>query len=568
MTDFYHNHESTRVDSLIPQQLREGSAELVKFLSEYYIGENDIAISAQDSTYIDVASSLIQNLAKNRDLDRVTQTQFIEELAFEVAKNIPTSNVVTRKFLIKRLVNYYEVRGNKKMLNAFFRLFFNKEVKLFEPWNQVLIPSSGDFRTSEFVRLYSTTGNDPLTLDGKTIRQVDAAGRVIAKGFVSAVSKKTYDEEIFTLELEPGSIEGNFDTILDVKDIDGNVYGKIYRTLSSFNIVRGGTGYEVGDQFFLAGFSNASFLGEVAGVNTGGVISKVKILDYGAGNSTNQTTDYFTKDFERVQRLSDGTTLVTDRTASDDTLFGNEFLKTTVRGAAFATRIDSDNCPSNNNPNHTVSYFGFDESSNPNYLFEDYLNNGLSDPSIEASVPFLVSTSNSGILRPRLTFNSTNGVNAEFSFNFANLIESDGEYIDERGRLSADIVLQDSNFYQKFSYELQLDIPLSDYRDFYEELLHPAGEKLFNNLVKNIDSDEIERSLNVGYGISRLDTVGIAPNAEIITIPHRVCVNNVGSDLSSSPSEITQYVQRPIASDDNRVYFFEDYLEPTIVTTG
>ena len=88
MTDFYHNHESTRVDSLIPQQLREGSAELVKFLSEYYIGENDIAISAQDSTYIDVASSLIQNLAKNRDLDRVTQTQFIEELAFEVAKNI------------------------------------------------------------------------------------------------------------------------------------------------------------------------------------------------------------------------------------------------------------------------------------------------------------------------------------------------------------------------------------------------------------------------------------------------------------------------------------------------
>ena len=150
MTDFYHNHESTRVDTLIPQQLREGSAELVKFLSEYYIGENDTTLSAQDSTYIDVASSLIQNLAKNRDLDRVTQTQFIEELAFEVAKNIPTSNVVARKFLIKRLVDYYEVRGNKKMLNAFFRLFFNKEVKLFEPWNQVLIPSSGDFRTSQF----------------------------------------------------------------------------------------------------------------------------------------------------------------------------------------------------------------------------------------------------------------------------------------------------------------------------------------------------------------------------------------------------------------------------------
>ena len=154
-----YNHEQSRVSSLLPQQLQEGSGELVKFLKEYYQGEFDSThFKTQDanSDYIDVASSLISKLTENRDLDRVEETRFIDELAFQVAKDVPTSDVVTRKFLIKRLVDYYDIRGSTKMVDVFFRLFFNKPSTVTEPWAQVLIPSAGDFKSVSFVRVYQT----------------------------------------------------------------------------------------------------------------------------------------------------------------------------------------------------------------------------------------------------------------------------------------------------------------------------------------------------------------------------------------------------------------------------
>jgi hypothetical protein len=57
-------------------------------------------------------------------------------------------------------------------------------------------------------------------------------------------------------------------------------------------------------------------------------------------------------------------------------------------------------------------------------------------------------------------------------------------------------VIQDSFFYQDYSYEITTDIEPTIYEDEYRELMHPAGLKLFTSFGKidviNIDVDILE----------------------------------------------------------------------------
>lgn len=58
-----------------------------------------------------------------------------------------------------------------------------------------------------------------------------------------------------------------------------------------------------------------------------------------------------------------------------------------------------------------------------------------------------------------------------------------GHWIGNDGKISDRMVLQDSDFYQDFSYVLLSDIPISDFIQPVLETLHPAGFKLFSELV-------------------------------------------------------------------------------------
>ena len=56
---------------------------------------------------------------------------------------------------------------------------------------------------------------------------------------------------------------------------------------------------------------------------------------------------------------------------------------------------------------------------------------------------------------------------------------SDGYWEGTYGFLDSDKVLQDSFYYQNFSYEITSLVPFDDYKDIVQKLIHPAGMKLF-----------------------------------------------------------------------------------------
>lgn len=58
-----------------------------------------------------------------------------------------------------------------------------------------------------------------------------------------------------------------------------------------------------------------------------------------------------------------------------------------------------------------------------------------------------------------------------------------GYYFDNKGKLSSTTRLFDSDYYQEYSYVLRSEISLSRYKELYKKLIHPAGFRMFGEIL-------------------------------------------------------------------------------------
>ena len=120
------------------------------------------------------------------------------------------------------------------------------------------------------------------------------------------------------------------------------------------------------------------------------------------------------------------------------------------------------------------------------------------------------------------TFSSSGRVNAIQAtglITIDGIANAEGYYASTRGHVSsARGFIQDSNFYQEFSYEVEASIALTRYRDVALRLIHPAGQKFFGkfkvstNAMSQSVSTSLIRTRKVATG-----TIAINNNANTIT---------------------------------------------------
>lgn len=70
---------------------------------------------------------------------------------------------------------------------------------------------------------------------------------------------------------------------------------------------------------------------------------------------------------------------------------------------------------------------------------------------------------------------------------------TEGQWISFESHINQEKVIQDSDFYQDYSYQLTVDVEPNKYEDIYRSVMHPAGIKLFTTFGQtsfiNIDID-------------------------------------------------------------------------------
>ena len=113
-------------------------------------------------------SNVMNNIESAMDIDSRDSTYLNliqKEIAAAVPRGIPQ---VDKTDLYKRIIDFYKVRGSSDSIETFFRLLFNESVDVERPYDNTLIPSSGN---------WDTEGNQFLS----------------SKGFISEKENKLHD---------------------------------------------------------------------------------------------------------------------------------------------------------------------------------------------------------------------------------------------------------------------------------------------------------------------------------------------------------------------------------------
>lgn len=132
------------------------------------------------------------------------------------------------------------------------------------------------------------------------------------------------------------------------------------------------------------------------------------------------------------------------------------------------------------------------------------------------------------------------GTSASLSVTYGTLASSTGRYEGVKGQLSESIVLQDSRYYQKYSYEIRTAIPVDNWINPFKKIVHPSGMEVVANIITF-------NSLNVG----------------IINIEENVVASPPDFVVTEETISITE--SRTIFSQDyfDEFYFASDYFGTT-----
>jgi hypothetical protein len=119
------------------------------------------------------------------------------------------------------------------------------------------------------------------------------------------------------------------------------------------------------------------------------------------------------------------------------------------------------------------------------------------------------------------------GVSATARLSLGGVANSEGYYATSRSQLdTARGYIQDSNYYQEYSYEILSALSLDRYRDYALELVHPAGQKMFGKYRAQSNAS-ITVTANTSYQRNRMFTGTIS-------------INNGSKDVTGSGTNFTQ----------------------------
>lgn len=443
--------------SLIPNQLpdfvRSDYPTFIAFVEAYY-------------EYLDNQGVDLKSL---RDLD-TTIDSFIQYFKRELAINLPAEITVDERFLLQHIKDQYLAKGSEGSFKLLFRLLYNKNVTVNYPGRQMLRASDGRWQQDVSIFVNVTLG-DPADIDGKLVDVVKPN-----KTFKLLIDRRQYVEVEIARVVQLSA--NTFEFFIDRKyfgeiEVGDEIrykqlfVGKIVSTTSRLQISQAGEGFTPGQLFELKTGSGVRSIVKVTRVGANGEILSAEFIKFGIGYTTdfsvsvNATNDYYTSTNESLLTstlITAGNIAITDVTRG----FGEQGYVNTVN---YAYDVISGVI----SPPWDGSYAG----------------EVIREFSAQASQGVVVSTLQDAI----------------FKVSLGSLAKYPGYYSTNDGFLDDAIYIQDSRYYQAFSYVLKLDERLDSYKTAVKTMVHPAGTALFgefeiqNNFDISVELESLVKSL-------------------------------------------------------------------------
>lgn len=392
----------------------------VEFLSAYY------EWLESDASPYNVINKHLSYLDFKESMD-----EYVSLLKQEYLASVPEKVLADKELLIRFSKQFFQSLGSQKSFQFLFKILFGEDIEIYYPKVDILRVSDGKWVDDEVLMYVSNRGNVESFLY-RTIRQ----DREIAPGvFVSATATvnriiNRYANKFVFSEIYLTDVEGEFDINFPITS-DGKIEW-IMPIGGEVEVINGGVNYTQDNSITYAGDSTFHLVITVTENNA--VDTKYNTLF--TANELNVT-----KNGLPFTSFSYNGTLITSSSISVGDVIDVEF----------------------------PIYSGF-------IVVDDTSNTLRAIESVKViDTPF-------GITTPQTLQANEGGSGAVLSLKPATVRRIPGYFFNDDGFLSSSKRLQDSDYYQDFSYVIKASYDVEKYRDVVMRLLHPAGMKMIGEV--------------------------------------------------------------------------------------
>ena len=431
-----------KVEGQLPDFVKQDHATFVAFLEAYY-------------EYMEQTGKpyeIVGNLRNYFNIDK-TVDSFLQYFKKQFGKDVPEAIFANanKPQTLKHLRDFYRSKGSEKSFQFLFRLLYKEEIEFYYPSTDMLRVSDGRYTKDKVLRCVDTSGTSAIfDLMGATI----TGGTSTATGVVELVLKEMIGTfEVSTIYLS--KVIGTFqrgETITDGTNtftLDGMV--------TDYTIINAGNGYTSSTNVPIsgggAGAAGAQFLIDTL---TTGSVTTATIVSGGTGYAIG---DKLTINNTGKLELDGRTCSVLVKTVNSGVITAIEIEHA---GSGYKSIPTITGGGTGTGANITLSGVGIGGVKTLKLI-----NGGFHYRSV-----------------PTLDFSGIGDGTATGTAIISGYEnEANTRWIGDDGFISAANYIQDSKYYQAFSYEIKSGNTIDKWREYVKRLIHPSGLALWGRTL-------------------------------------------------------------------------------------
>lgn len=479
------------INKHIPEFVNDDYPLFVRFLKTYYKWLDETQINSIEDTV---------------DIDK-TLNSFIQYFRSELDPYGIKYQYIDERLYLKHVKQFFLAKGSEAAYWFLFRILFNVDSNILRPWDYVFIPSNAIWIQDYSIIIDTQRGNghdfqqNKIIIIGEDDKEYSA--------YVKNVIQIAYNRyELFLT----APLTGNIKPFNRIKSVNGDIFGVLNPVISRIVIEFPGKSFMSGDVYSIDTFGGSGAKIIVQETYDDGGIKKADLMTFGIGYTTDFNYTLFP-------------------TVAEEYIYPDYNLTFAENGI------------------ETLKYDTDDELS-------QYTDGGVISKHNYSQTPVTYFNDVTYVGKTLLTFNDNTDISykdsnaAIIKFFTGYLCKYPGYYLNKYNVLGQPVYIEDSNYYQIYSYVTSLDAPLNKYKTLINNNIHPIGNKLFstyvptNNIIYDISSNsDLINTRNVpGYFENILvtseklvfDTMSHRQSSYSITDQKMIFIRRAGSDSNGT----------------------------------
>ena len=373
------------------------------------------------------------------DIDK-TLDSFVDYFKHELALNFPDTQLDDR-FLLPKLKELYTSKGSEASYKLLFKLLFNENVSIIYPSKQMLRVSDGKWVQDKSIFIKISKGTPDLIV-GQYINIItnNKTISVFVDRYNTTTDPNIY--ECFVLNWLGDFYVGN------IVRFSTTFIGTLVAIPAKISLLQKGKNFKLGQIYPIESSGIGSSM-MVTKVDSAGGIINAKLISFGVGYTSSYTSSFLATEYQTINTPQD---------------------YFTISGTSPSYQVSINDSISSLSDSGSINNFSYTE---PSYVDNSYVGSIIASFSNK-------STSTSTVIADATDY-------AIVAVTLGAVAAYPGYYSTTDGFLDDTMVIQDSKYYQAFSYVLKVGLAVETYKSVIKNLLHPAGTEMFGEYNINID---------------------------------------------------------------------------------